>query len=383
MLPFVAFAQLTRGDLMHAPTTDRATVDPSRPSLRLLYDSPLWSHQLDEKWFSVQDIGNLVAFLRAEGTSCNDLLNNLGLRDADLGDAHMLVSARQRISAYQYARQHSKDPAFALHCGRDTRLASYGIWGYALMCSDSVAKVFDFGFRYLRLAGPLMRKYMYLTEDRVVVRAEDMLLLGELFPYALEMWWASMHSAMKSILNADVKLSGLTVSYEAPPHAREYQNVFGCRVQFGAAHCEMSFPRTYMSRRPVQANIITAEICEELCSNMLHRLEQSSDLVTRIRNLLLANARNCPSLDSIARKVHMSPRSLRRKLHSEGTSYQGILADVRASLAKEYLATTDLSMEQVADLIGFSHVANFQSAFKRWVNMTPAQFRKQSTQKSQ
>jgi AraC-like DNA-binding protein len=152
-------------------------------------------------------------------------------------------------------------------------------------------------------------------------------------------------------------------------------------VEFGASHSEMIFPRAYLSRRPVQANIITAEICEELCSNMLHRLERSSDLVTRIRNLLLANARSAPDLESIARRVHMSPRSLRRKLQNEGTSYQRILGEVRAVLAKEYLSTTDLSMEQVAELIGFSHVANFQSAFKRWVKQTPAQFRKHNTPK--
>jgi AraC-like DNA-binding protein len=262
------------------------------------------------------------------------------------------------------------------------RLAAFGIWGYAMMCCDSLAKVLDFGFRYLRLAGPLMRKSMYLTQQRIIIRADDTLLLGELFPYALEMWWASVYSAMQGIVDTEVKLSAITVSYPQPPHWRTYESVFDCPVAFGAAHCEMIFPRSHLSLRPVQANIITAEICEEICSTMLHRLEQSSDLVTRIRSLLMANARNCPSLESIARRVHMSPRNLRRKLHHEGTSYQRILAEVRAMLAKEYLATTDLSMEQVAELIGFSHVANFQSAFKRWVNQTPAQFRKHTVSKA-
>jgi len=367
---------------MHAPMVDRTPVNPSRVSTQLVHDSPLRPHEIDEKWFSVQDISNLVAMLRAEKTSCGDLLRALHLREADLQDAHKLVSARQRIAAYQYARQHSQDPAFALRCGQDMRLASFGIWGYALMCCDSLAKVLDFGFRYLRLAGPLMRKSMYVSEERVILRAEDTLLLGELFPYALEVWWASIYSAMKGVLASDVKLSSVKVSYQAPAHSRVYETVFGCRVEFGQPHCEMVFPRSYLSRRPLQANIITAEICEEVCSHMLHRLEHSSDLVTRIRNLLLANARTCPGLERIAHKVHMSPRSLRRKLQSEGTSYQKILGEVRASLAKEYLATTDLSMEQVADLIGFSHPENFQSAFKRWANQTPAQFRKQHARKS-
>jgi AraC-like DNA-binding protein len=361
---------------MHVPMGDRSAVNESRSLMTLVHDSPLRPHQLDEKWFSVQDIRSLVTMLRSEGTSCGDLLQALQLREADLQDPHKLVSARQRIAAYQYATQHSRDPAFALRCGRNMRLATFGIWGYALMCCDSLAKVFDFGFRYLRLAGPLMRKSMYLTEQRVVIRADDTLALGELFPYALEMWWGSIYSAMQGVMDDDVKLTLIRVSYPRPAHWRVYQTAFECPVEFGASHCEMIFPRAHLSRRPVQANIITAEICEELCSNMLHRLERSSDLVSRIRNLLLANARTAPDLESVARRVHMSPRSLRRKLQNEGTSYQRILGEVRAVLAKEYLSTTDLSMEQVAELIGFSHVANFQSAFKRWVKQTPAQFRK-------
>lgn len=344
--------------------------------MTLVHDSPLQPHQIDEKWFSLQDIVSLVTMLRAEGASCDDLLGELHLHEADLQDARKLVSARQRIAAYQYARRHSHDPAFALHCGRQMRFAAFGIWGYALMCCDSLAKVYDFGFRYLRLAGPLMRKSMYVNQQRVFIRAEDSLFLGELFPYALEMWWASMYSMKQAILEGEIQPTMLRVSYPPPPHWRDYEAVFHCPVEFGAAHCEMVFPVEYLERRPAQANMITAETCEELCSNMLHRLKQSSDLVARIRNLLLANARSAPSLENIARRVHMSPRSLRRKLQSDGTSYQRILAEVRALLAKEYLATTDLSIEKIADLIGFSHVANFQSAFKRWANQTPTEFRK-------
>jgi AraC-like DNA-binding protein len=223
---------------------------------------------------------------------------------------------------------------------------------------------------------------MYQSDDSVILRAEDTLLLGDLFPYALEVWWASVQSIMKGILAADVKPTSIKVSYQAPAHWRAYETAFGCPVEFGQPYCEMEFPRSYLTRRPLQANTITAEICEEVCSHMLHRLEHSSGLVTRIRNLLLANARTCPGLERIAQKVHMSPRSLRRKLQNEGTTYQKILGDVRASLAKEYLATTDLSMEEVADLIGFRHAENFQSAFKRWAKQTPAQFRKKHARKN-
>lgn len=344
--------------------------------MELVHCSPLRPRDIDEKWFSVQEIHTLVTLLHAEGESGDALLKAARLSERDLTNPHRLVSARQRILAYRFARERSHDPCIALRCGVETRLAAYGIWGYALMCCGSLAEVLDFGFRYLKLAGPLMQKSLYLTPEHVIFRAEDSLMLSELFPFALEIWWSSIYSAMAGVLGKPLSLSSISVAYPAPAHHREYENIFGCPAVFGSSHCDMVFSRAYLDEQPLQANTMTAELCEELCSQLLCNLDASSDLAAAIRNLLLRSTKHYPSLDIVAAKMHMSPRTLRRKLKLEGTSFQRILAETRASLAKEYLATTNMSLAQVAELVGFSDPANFQSAFKKWVKQTPAQFRR-------
>jgi AraC-like DNA-binding protein len=351
--------------------------------MELVHESALRLTQIDEKWFSVQEIGSLIAMLRAEGMPCRDLLAAIDLEEHDLADAHKPVSARQRIIAYRYARLHSKDRAFALHCGSRMQLASHGIWGYALMCSSTLGDALDFGFRYLRLAGPLMQKSLHMTRASAIVRAQDSLLLGDLFPFALEVWWSSVYSGLHTILGDELALSSLSISYPAPAYASEYERIFRCPIRFGAPYCEMEIPKACLSKRPVQANLMTAEVCKEICSRMLFQLEHSSSLVTRVRNLVLATPSARLGLDEVADKLHMSARNLRRKLKAQGTSYLKILAETRSSLAKEYLATTDLGVAQIASLIGFSDAANFQAAFKQWTQQTPAQFRKSLATRSE
>ena len=348
--------------------------------MKLKHNSPLHLTEFNEKWFSIQEVNTLITQLRAEGIDCEALLELAGLDNKDLDDSHKLVSANQRVIVYKYALEHSANSAMALNCGQQMRIGSYGIWGYALMCCNTLEETLDFAFPYLRLAGPTMSKSMWLTDEDVVFRATDSLLLGDVFPFALEVWWSSVYSFVKNdILSGDLALSALLVPYAAPAHWKDYERIFNCPVTFSAGTCEMKFSRRYLTKKPVQANLMTAEMCEELCSGMLYKLTSSTDLATNIRNRLLKQSGHYPNLETMARELSMSPRNLRRRLQQDNTSYQKILTDTRYALAREYLGATALSIAQIAELVGFSDTANFQSAFKKWGSQTPAQFRKQHT----
>jgi AraC-like DNA-binding protein len=85
-----------------------------------------------------------------------------------------------------------------------------------------------------------------------------------------------------------------------------------------------------------------------------------------------------PDIDYVAQKLHMTSRTLRRRLAAEGSSYQQILADVRYALAREYLATSSLPLEEIASMLGYSSPGNFTYAFKRWHGSPPRQYRQEN-----
>jgi AraC-like DNA-binding protein len=81
-------------------------------------------------------------------------------------------------------------------------------------------------------------------------------------------------------------------------------------------------------------------------------------------------------LAAIAAKLHMSARSLQRRLQSEGTSFAEVLSDMRRDMALRYLRDPRIYIGEVAFLLGFLDVTAFHRAFKRWTGSTPAEYRR-------
>ncbi|KIG13523.1 Transcriptional regulator, AraC family protein [Enhygromyxa salina] len=82
-----------------------------------------------------------------------------------------------------------------------------------------------------------------------------------------------------------------------------------------------------------------------------------------------------PTVAVIADKLHMSGRSLQRRLHQEGTSFTAVLTDLRRDRALRYLKDRRISISEVAFLLGYLDVSAFHRSFKRWTGTTPQEYR--------
>jgi AraC-like DNA-binding protein len=89
-----------------------------------------------------------------------------------------------------------------------------------------------------------------------------------------------------------------------------------------------------------------------------------------------------PKLESIARQLAMSPRTLQRRLRDEGVLFNDVLDAMRFRAAKTYLAQRDIAGTEVAFLLGFAEPSSFNHAFKRWAGQTPTEYRRQAPIKS-
>ena len=86
---------------------------------------------------------------------------------------------------------------------------------------------------------------------------------------------------------------------------------------------------------------------------------------------------NLPGVEELARRFHMTSRTLRRRLETAQTTYQGILDDVRRLRALRYLADNH-SVQQVSWLLGYADPSNFSRAFRKWTGEAPSAFLPQS-----
>ncbi|GAA4883600.1 AraC family transcriptional regulator [Ferrimonas pelagia] len=158
-----------------------------------------------------------------------------------------------------------------------------------------------------------------------------------------------------------------------------YRYYFDCPIEFTQPQSTMIFSAHYL-KAPLVHNEESLEQFLETAPFQLFTLssEAASDsIIPRIRALIGYNfTKKIPSFDEMASLLNTSSRTLRRRLESEGTSYQQIKDDCRRDAAIEYLSRSELSINAVAALMGFDEPSAFHRSFKKWTHITPGEFRR-------
>jgi AraC-like DNA-binding protein len=122
-----------------------------------------------------------------------------------------------------------------------------------------------------------------------------------------------------------------------------------------------------------------AAVLERHAQMLMAQLPRLSDDIARVRTMIQEELKGGdPSLDHVARKLGNSRRALQRRLAAENLTYAQVLDEVRSTMGRAYLGQRELSIAEVAYLLGFSEQSSFTRAFKRWTGMSPVEFRRAS-----
>ncbi len=178
------------------------------------------------------------------------------------------------------------------------------------------------------------------------------------------------------------ELTALAVEFVYPPvaDARLHEAAFGCPVRFAQPANRALLRRSDLALPLSARDAAMAQLHERLVDEELARLE-GGRLSHQVRRLVADRmSGEEPRREQIAAALHVSDRTLQRRLHSEGTSFQQLLDDSRRELAQRYLRKPHSSVKQVAQLLGFEDQSNFFRACKRWFGESPARYRERFAQ---
>ena len=164
----------------------------------------------------------------------------------------------------------------------------------------------------------------------------------------------------------------------APDTRHVYEEYYGPDVQFSAARNGLYFDPADLTVRLPAANAELARLNDEVVVKFLARLEKA-DVVARAHSKLieLLPSGHCCKAE-VARGLHMSVRTLHNRLTEAGTTYQQLLDRTRRELAEQYMQQPNVSVSEVAYLLGFSDCSNFSRAFHRWTGRSPSVYREQA-----
>jgi AraC-like DNA-binding protein len=309
------------------------------------------------------------------GMANEEILRDSQIRPEQLRDPAARVSARQRLALYRNIFEGCVDPALFLRAGNAATVCSFGIWGYALMSSSSYLDAVHIAFKYLKLTGPLLEKSFDVEDGTAMFEGKDQMVLGPLLQPVVDFWFAFTVRISKEITQNTFAPERIELSFPKPDHCGAYEALFDCPVFFGTSRNRICFSVDNLAIALPRADTLSFKICDELCATMLKEMKMATGPAREVRDLILRTPSNFPSLPAIADRLYTSPRTLRRKLAEQGTSYQQILNDVRKSLAIKFLRETRLSLDEIAERVGFSDSRNFRQAFKKWTDTTPSSHR--------
>jgi AraC-like DNA-binding protein len=163
-----------------------------------------------------------------------------------------------------------------------------------------------------------------------------------------------------------------------PADLAPYARVFGETVRFEQEEGALIVEEAVLALPFKRADSALCAILERHAEALLGALPPlESSLSDRVRTLITAQLRGGdPSVGAIADGLHMSDRTLQRKLAAEGASFDEIVDGLRAELARRYLEDPRLAIGEVAFLLGYSEASAFHRAFKRWTGRTPGDHRR-------
>ncbi len=333
----------------------------------------------NEKLYPVVKIAMVVESLKDEGVSPKEALAGIHISEMQLASPAVRVSANQVMQSYRNAIRLSRNPHFAYRTGLRFHVSTYGMYGFAILSSTDFRRTMAFAVEYHQLAAPLV-DVQILEQDKYAAWTMAPFPFPQvdapLYKFIVELQAGVHVSLHRDIMGQLFCPSELHFTFGRPRGAKKDVEVFDCPVLYGQPENKLVFDVNWLNGTPNLGNEVTFSEVSQLCGRLLSELKLSTGLAGKVREIFLAGMGQHTSFDLVAERLRMSPRTLRRKLEQEGTSFRELIDELRAHAAIKYVRDTDLTIEDIAFALGFSDAAAFRHAFRRWTKSAPHEYRR-------
>lgn len=325
--------------------------------------------------------GNTFRKLEDLGVSASAVLRRAGLPQGYTKEPRVLLKTEEFFALWRAIGEVSTNPAIGLQLGTETKVERFHPIGLAALSSEDFGAAIDHMARYKQLTCP--EEIVQEEHDDEWSIQFHWLLADEIEPPALiEGVFAWVLSTAR--VGTGTRLSPLRLEfiYERK-HVKTIERHFGCPAVCGAPRNAIVFRATDAERPFVTRN---AELLGLLAPQFEQELKEESEdenFVERVRVAIqekLTGRR--PTIEDIADTLHISSRTLQRRLQDEGSSFQKVLEEARHQLARHYLNNSVLELNEAAYLLGYNDSSSFVRAFRTWEGVPPARWREEQRAKA-
>jgi len=270
-----------------------------------------------------------------------------------------------------------RPPGWSLELGGVLDAATHGPVGFAAVSAPTLADAFAVIARFAHVRMPHFRfesrldaRWLKLKVDQRVELPDE-----ELRPMT-ETLLLSVQRLVELILGRPIREASFAFAFPPPPYVERYADHFHAAVRFGAEQTVLAVPAAWLALRCPMADPVMYEASVRKLETLARRLESDEHVVARVEQLVAGRRGGRLSLQEVARRVHVSTRTLIRRLRRAGTTYHEVLdAHLRES-AEALLKDSHFGIAEVSQSLGYEDPANFGRACRRWFGMAPGEYRR-------
>jgi AraC-like DNA-binding protein len=321
------------------------------------------------------NLSGLAYVARQHGRDARGIVERHGLEARVLTDPESLIAPQQLADVFEYCSTLFDDPLFGLHIATMQDPEVFGC--VTALCRS--APTVRAGIRCLMEYLPVIHApdcEVVLIEGRETAELTWLvntdLGLNDQANYQAAMLNVKLLQAMggPGFKPSWVSLSADPRTSDVP----ELERVLGCRVSARSPHNSVAFPVHALDQPVPSAN----RLLYRLLGGYLEQVKavHSQSVIDRVESYIRGSlASGTCSVERCAEKLGMSVRTLQARLAAENARFSELVEGQREKLAKSHLAQRQLSLDEIADRLGYGEQTSFGRAFKRWTGMTPHQFR--------
>jgi AraC-like DNA-binding protein len=324
--------------------------------------------------------------LQSGVASAAELLRDLPITEASLAEMEFIDASTLAV-LFQHYDQHAKDRAWTARIGSQFNIGAHGPLGFAALSAPTLGEAMDVMGTLYESRTTAMIARAYATQSHYVLQIEDISGEPAFSHWHVEVILKIMEMLLSSILGHRVGTNVvITFTHSAPEEPLTLTSGYDSHIVFDADENSIAVPLAWRhlpsplhDESVYRANVIK-------CRELIAAREQMGSIALSVRNrlsnhfdsqLLHCGQNNTPpTLDDVAATLHLTSRTLMRRLREENTAYKELLESLRREYAERLLQDARLNIADVAAILGYQEAANFTRAFKRWHGVSPAVWRR-------
>lgn len=320
----------------------------------------------------------MINFAARHGVDADTCLLGTGITGPQLRDPEALLAREQEMRLIENLMLALPQvPALGFELGLQYNVATFGIWGFAMRVSRTLREAVQSALRYLPLSTAYCQLSIFSDAEEFGVSADPGAIPQQLRQFLLERDTATAVNLLRELGLTGVRVQRLEYQGRAPEHAARIAELCGIAPQYHCARNAIVLRRQDAETALPMYDAHLVRLLEDQCRAQLER-RQVAGTVGQVRQLLLGPLGLTASIEDVARQLAMAPRSLRRRLEEEGSSFRAVLEAERRQLAARLLEGTEMKIDELALQLGYGDTPSFTRAFRRWFEQSPGEYRRRA-----